>query len=318
MTTFGQVLQKAIEFTPDPAKQFTDQGLFIKQIQVGRIFAGRLLSDVVWQQCVVKALHAPPANTPLHQQTDVAVVSVLNALGVCEMATSALNTEKLRLVGPILLMAFQILSRRVGASGVGVSELYPAWQDVLLNLSILNIMLGDTETAAKFIPDLRGMDLRHLQKHAPHSHTQQSAPSALPSSPSSTLDTDLQMPLPTPEGAKETCAFRLLVFHDQLLVDAMVDQKAGLLKSDPEARLARWTKLMDGADAPTRSLSQPLRKALGLSLNRQRLLTCFQVDCNKQESRIKQFLQCSRCSLVVYCSAACQKAAWKEHKVHCR
>ena len=44
---------------------------------------------------------------------------------------------------------------------------------------------------------------------------------------------------------------------------------------------------------------------------------CASISCDKIETCVKQFLKCSKCLNVAYCSAGCQRDDWKMHKKSC-
>ena len=54
-----------------------------------------------------------------------------------------------------------------------------------------------------------------------------------------------------------------------------------------------------------------LMTRLGTMLGRREDTHCFQ--CDQPDSKLK----CARCRAAVYCSRACQKSHWKEHKAIC-
>ena len=41
-------------------------------------------------------------------------------------------------------------------------------------------------------------------------------------------------------------------------------------------------------------------------------------SCGKFEEVMKSFLCCARCRIEFYCSTACQRESWKEHKIICQ
>ena len=45
---------------------------------------------------------------------------------------------------------------------------------------------------------------------------------------------------------------------------------------------------------------------------------CANVECDRVETKVKQFARCSRCRAVGYCSSACQREDYKAHKVDCK
>jgi hypothetical protein len=47
------------------------------------------------------------------------------------------------------------------------------------------------------------------------------------------------------------------------------------------------------------------------------LAPCGNPSCDKWETGVKEFQQCSSCKLIAYCSRGCQKKHWKGHKQSC-
>eukprot|EP00741_Cyanophora_paradoxa_P015327 tig00000194_g14795.t1 len=91
------------------------------------------------------------------------------------------------------------------------------------------------------------------------------------------------------------------------------------------------TVLLTGAKELPASAAHEATEALGRSPNPSRqaravaqsLRVCGNASrrrpgCVPHEPRPQAFSKCSGCKQVWYCSAECQKAAWKEHKPRCR
>mmetsp|Transcript_7910 Transcript_7910/g.11908 ORF Transcript_7910/g.11908 Transcript_7910/m.11908 type:complete len:464 (+) Transcript_7910:45-1436(+) len=53
-------------------------------------------------------------------------------------------------------------------------------------------------------------------------------------------------------------------------------------------------------------------------LHRMQLRRCANPECRKLETKKNQFRKCGSCRRVVYCSTACQKNHWKQHKAGCK
>jgi len=94
----------------------------------------------------------------------------------------------------------------------------------------------------------------------------------------------------------------------------------GMGKVGPEfERVAAWkpfTKLVTrAAISPLFALSY-VETVGDLDTATQRQNKCF--SCQKEEEEDAKLMTCSRCKMVRYCSATCQKADWKKHKLICK